>query len=135
MELLPNSIKTRCGYVQRTADEGEGGMSRSYRKTPCYGITGGSHNGAQKLWRSKENRAKRKKFKNLLKNVDVTADLLFPHEKEYGNEWASPRDGKVYDRDFTNLRAAWKRYKKAVISKSHPIDLMFMKASIKIMGK
>lgn len=65
-------------------------MSRSKRKTPiiswaCY------HRSAQKKYRSQQNRAKRRYVKVKLETQDF--DLL-PHEKEYGNEWNSPRDGK-----------------------------------------
>lgn len=69
-------------------------MSNSYRKTPILGITClSSRASIQKKYRSQENRAKRRKVKvciSLLKYDSI------PHEKEYGNEWSSPRDGKQY---------------------------------------
>ncbi len=64
-------------------------MSRSLRKNG----TGGSvflNPGTQKNFRSKENRAKRRKVNVLL---DTCQYEHFPTEKEYGNEWSSPRDG------------------------------------------
>jgi len=69
-------------------------MSKSKRKTPKISITCiGSKAGIQRLFRSKENRAKRKqvKIKLLMKDYEN-----LPHEKEYGNEWSSPRDGKQW---------------------------------------
>lgn len=68
-------------------------MSRSKRKTPIIGMTARSSKpSAQKKFRSQEHRAERKKVKQLLH----TAQELLPHPKEYGNEWSSPRDGKMY---------------------------------------
>lgn len=69
-------------------------MSRSKRKTPIIGMTClSSKSIIQKSFRSKENRAKRKKVKQCLSNEQYDS---LPHEKEYGNEWSSPRDGKQY---------------------------------------
>lgn len=45
----------------------------------------------------KESRAKRRKIKVKLVQEDY-ANL--PHDKEYGNEWASPRDGKHWVRNI-----------------------------------
>lgn len=69
-------------------------MSRSKRKTPILGMTAScSRPSIQKIFRSKENRAKRREVRIKLTTNDFD---LMPHEKEYGNEWASPRDGKQY---------------------------------------
>jgi hypothetical protein len=65
-------------------------MSRSYKKHPVGGICS---SGGQKAYRSQENRAKRTKVRQKLKKGRY--DEL-PHEKEYGDEWLSPRDGKMY---------------------------------------
>jgi len=62
-------------------------MSRSFKKNPAGGMCS-TH--GQKLFRSNENRAKRRKVNQLLQ---VNPESELPHEKEYGNEWASPRDG------------------------------------------
>jgi hypothetical protein len=67
-------------------------MSRSKRKNPIFNFCNVSP-GAQQLYRSKENRALRKKVKQLLQ-VNPEAEL--PHNKEYGNPWSSPADGKGY---------------------------------------
>jgi hypothetical protein len=78
-------------------------MSRSYRKTPIIGMTTcSSKPSAQKKFRTQENQAKRKKIKQLLHQ----GQELLPHEKEYGNEWASPRDGKQY---LTDDKEYWMR--------------------------
>lgn len=75
-------------------------MSRSKKKHPGGGIgrTCGQHS-----FKKKESRAKRKEVRTLmaLGKYDV-----LPHEKEYGNEWASPRDGKVY---WIGSDAKWMR--------------------------
>lgn len=65
-------------------------MSRSKRKTPIFSHTTGS---GQRQFRDQENRAKRRRI-----NLRIIAEDYdnMPHEKEYGNEWASPRDGKSY---------------------------------------
>jgi len=68
-------------------------MSRSKQKTPIFGITTSK---VQKTFRSKENRAKRRKVK-----IQLALNEEMPHEKEYGNEWSSPRDGKLYWTNYT----------------------------------
>lgn len=65
-------------------------MSRSKQHSPVHNWR--STNG-QKTYRSQENRAKRKKVKQLL-TINPESDL--PNDKEYGNEWYSPRDGKCW---------------------------------------
>lgn len=65
-------------------------MARSYKKNPFGGHTSSS---GQKAFRSQENRAKRSKVRQQLKTEQYDS---LPDEKEYGNEWVSPRDGKVY---------------------------------------
>lgn len=70
-------------------------MSKSYKKPfsnwVCYGP------GAQKKFRSFENRAKRRRVAEIChKILQGMAAEIFPHEKEYGNEWCSPRDGKPH---------------------------------------
>ncbi len=62
-------------------------MGKSYKRTP---ISGSTSNKGQKKFRSQENRAKRRAVSRLLH----TGREIMPHEKEYGNEWDSPRDGK-----------------------------------------
>ena len=77
-------------------------MSNSYKKTPVISNAGGL---GQKKFRSQENRAKRTRIKSLLNSHDYDKiDLI--HEKEYGNEWASPRDGRCYQ---TRVKKEWLR--------------------------
>jgi hypothetical protein len=79
-------------------------MSRSKRKNPCMGITcSGNKAGNQSMCKSKENRTKRRKVNVILSKMH---DYLFPHEKEFGNEWASPRDGKQW---LKNPLSKWMR--------------------------
>jgi hypothetical protein len=99
-------------------------MSRSYKKTPkgsnCSSL-------GQKHFKECEHRAERKSINDRLKNfienqIDLESDFkkiynenkwmlyeeYLPHSKEYGNEWASPRDGKHWFGDLIN----YKDYKK-----------------------
>lgn len=75
-------------------------MSRSKKKSPC-----GSNCSSvgQALFRKSENRAKRRKVKTSLIKGDYET---LPHEKEYGNEWASPRDGKQW---WSDPKSKWMR--------------------------
>lgn len=54
-------------------------------------------NGEQKKFRTQENKRRRRRDKVLLKK----GEEIVSHPKQYGNEWASPRDGKCYDRTMT----------------------------------
>ena len=65
-------------------------MTRSVKHHPGGGI---ASNAGQKKFRSSENKAKRTKVKQVLSVKEYDS---MPHEKEYGNEWSSPRDGKQY---------------------------------------
>ena len=82
-------------------------MSRSKKKSPFTGMTCSSKKaGRQRHFRSQENRAKRRYVNKTISGMintgsndqftDHYGDMMFPHEKQYGNEWASPRDGKCY---------------------------------------
>lgn len=53
----------------------------------------GTRKGAQKQFRKQEHRRHRKKVNDLL---SIGEYELLPHPREYGNEWASPRDGKQW---------------------------------------
>lgn len=65
-------------------------MSRSKKKNPGGGF-GSSLN--QAAFRSQENRRKRRLVNMKLQTGD---ELVLIDEKKFGNEWASPRDGKQY---------------------------------------
>lgn len=75
-------------------------MSRSKRKTPRIGncSTQGQH-----VFKKVESRASRRCVKKLV-NIGEYDNL--PHDKEFGNEWVSPRDGKHWlsDKDSKWLR-------------------------------
>ena len=64
-------------------------MSRSIRQTARGPLAGGSN----KEFRTIENKKKRRKETVVLKDID-NIDNKLPLEKEFGNEWKSPRDGK-----------------------------------------
>lgn len=70
-------------------------MSRSKKYTQ---ICSNTTSTGQKLFKMKQNRAKRKNVKTRL----AIGNYDMPHEKEYGNEWASPRDGKHYLNDVNS---------------------------------
>ena len=75
-------------------------MSRSRKKHPGGGWAGPKVK-AQRAYRSQENRAKRREVR-----IRLLLDQEMPHEKEYGNEWYSPRDGKQY---WVNYDSKWMR--------------------------
>lgn len=79
-------------------------MSRSYKHTP---ISGFAVSHSQMWFRNQENRAKRHWVKQLL--IMQQYDSM-PHDKEYGNEWSSPRDGKMYFGDMLYLPCVYCRY-------------------------
>ncbi len=65
-------------------------MSRSYKHVP---IGGWTKSGSNLLFRSYENRRKRRRVTQTLHVGNYDS---MPDEKKYGNEWDSPRDGKTY---------------------------------------
>jgi hypothetical protein len=72
-------------------------MSNSHKKTPKGPIAVSTSN---KKYKKIENQKKRIKETVALKKFDPddeTKDIevILPHEKEFGDEWASPRDGKT----------------------------------------
>lgn len=66
-------------------------MSRSRRKTPIGGVTFSTSNKEFKRYEHSRERVAVRQW--LLKDCEWAYP---PHPKEYGNEWASPRDGKMY---------------------------------------
>lgn len=68
-------------------------MSRSYRHTQIFS---NCSTGAQKRFKRYEHHAERTNVKIALKTCKDYDRLLLPSPKEYGNEWASPRDGKHF---------------------------------------
>lgn len=75
-------------------------MSRSKKKYPGGGI---ASNIGQHKYKKDECRAWRRMVRKRLQSGEYE-DL--PHTKEYGNEWASPRDGKQY---WVNHDDKWMR--------------------------
>lgn len=80
-------------------------MSRSIRHTPIISYHGYRSN---KWFRHSENKAKRCRVKQQL-HVGDYEDL--PHDKEYGNEWDSPRDGKCWVGDMPYTKCYYCRHK------------------------
>lgn len=77
-------------------------MSRSRRKSPWVSLCSAK---GQKLFRSKENRKHRKQAKEKIRKDECDK---IPHVKEFGNEWKSPRDGKIWLGFFDKM---WRRGK------------------------
>ena len=68
-------------------------MSRSRRKTPICSVCGGRV--SNKQFKIHEHRKERRAVKQALHN-----EQQLPHPKQYGNEWSSPRDGKMWIGDM-----------------------------------
>jgi len=66
-------------------------MSRSYKKTPVLGNTTAKSN---KPFKKIENRRRRKNISQKLNVNNLEENVALPAEKQFGNEWYSPRDGK-----------------------------------------
>lgn len=62
-------------------------MSRSHRKTPVCGITTAE---SDKLFKAAEHRRERRAVRSVLPGEDA------PAPKQFGNPWASPKDGKQW---------------------------------------
>lgn len=63
-------------------------MSKSFRHTPITSVCGNSN----KPFKRYENRRARRKTKHLI----IQGADIYPIKHDYGNEWDSPRDGKMY---------------------------------------
>lgn len=63
-------------------------MSRSYRKTPICGITTAASDKAFK-------KAEHKRARRALSACDLASDDP-PADKQYGNPWGAPKDGKQW---------------------------------------
>ncbi len=75
-------------------------MSRSKKKHPGGGAASSC---GQHKFKKDEARAKRRKVRKLM---STGQHERLPHDKEYGNEWSSPRDGKQY---WVDHDAKWMR--------------------------
>ncbi len=75
-------------------------VSRSRKKTPKGGAAI-TKSREQKKFKRQEHKRERSKVRDMLKQGKY--DVL-PSPKQYGNEWASPRDGKFY---FGTLLSKW----------------------------
>lgn len=65
-------------------------MSRSKRRTPIMGVAGNSP--AQKRFKQQEHQRERALVRTLINKIDELPDT----RKLFGNEWSSPRDGKMW---------------------------------------
>ncbi|WP_282093613.1 hypothetical protein [Epibacterium ulvae] len=63
-------------------------MSRSYRKTPICGMTTAASDKAFK-------KAEHKRARRALSACDLEFDNA-PSDKQYGNPWGAPKDGKQW---------------------------------------
>lgn len=72
-------------------------MSRSYRKSPISPLTKAV---SEKEYKRSANRQKRKAVKNLMRQIsvdpEVAEEVVLPAEKEFGDPWVGPKDGKMY---------------------------------------
>lgn len=66
-------------------------MSRSHRKTPIMGVAGNSSD--QKKFKQQEHQRERTLVRCL---IDSENFVDMPRPKKFGNEWSSPRDGKMW---------------------------------------
>lgn len=73
-------------------------MSRSRRKTPKGGITTAE---SEKKFKQFEHK-KRRRHDNVL--LDKVEEDGYSSDKEFGNPWAGPKDGKVWHGDYDNRR-------------------------------
>lgn len=71
-------------------------MSRSRRHTPICAYTCCESNKKFKIYEHQRERATVKKSLIVALRKGTEEEYLGPHPKKYGNEWASPRDGKGY---------------------------------------
>jgi hypothetical protein len=77
-------------------------MARSRKKTPISGVTCSTSN---KEFKQQEHRRERRIVHQKLL-MEHYEDL--PHIKQFGNEWASPRDGKMWFGDLKDrVQAQW----------------------------
>ena len=68
-------------------------MSRSRRKTPIFGNTTSR---SEKEYKRQENRRRRRKDNILL---DQAEEDGYTSDKEFGNRWGGPKDGRQYWED------------------------------------
>jgi hypothetical protein len=69
-------------------------VSRSYRKTPIVSWTSSS---SDKEFKRQQHRARRVRERIIIALLFTDTDPCdMPHDKEYGDPWCSPKDGKQY---------------------------------------
>ena len=69
-------------------------MSRSRRRTPIIGFAADS----DKRYKTQEHRRARRMTRSVL-TTTLDPDHRRLHSKQFGNDWASDKDGKHYVRD------------------------------------
>lgn len=105
-------------------------MTNSYKKTPIVSVASCSSN---KKFKEFEHRKERKKIKMILVIQNVLGKLeevqeLLPHPKQYGNEWDSPRDGKLYFGDWKNNHIGdYRHYGRADLKKDFTDHMLYLK--------
>lgn len=67
-------------------------MSKSYRKTPIFGMCGSRV--SEKFDKRKANRKLRKRIKS---NIKKGYTLIFPLLREVSDVWEFAKDGKIYN--------------------------------------
>jgi hypothetical protein len=69
-------------------------VSRSYRKTP---ITSSTSSSSDKEFKRQQHRARRVRERIIIALLGEDTDPCdMPYDKEYGDPWCSPKDGKQY---------------------------------------
>jgi hypothetical protein len=88
-------------------------MSRSYRKSPCSGITcAASEKEFKQLSSRKVRHNAKQKVRKVLKDIEVADTVVLPGKsRELTETWDGPKDGKVWwDKKSRNRSEEW--YKK-----------------------
>jgi hypothetical protein len=67
-------------------------MSRSYWRTPVFGVTTAA---SERRYKASEHQRERHHVRQRLRIVADDADRRL-HREPFGNPWAGPKDGKVY---------------------------------------
>lgn len=74
-------------------------MTNSYKRSPVCSITGAPSN---KKFKQMEHRRERSLVKQILRTT--LDDSKIPGVRKWGNEWASPRDGKCWVGEMNSVK-------------------------------
>jgi len=91
-------------------------MSRSYRKSPCGGLTTARSDKPFKEEASRRVRHTNKQIVHeIIKDLDLADGIHFPENMELTNQYDAPKDGKVWwDTQIRNDRLMKDWYKKVM---------------------